>query len=208
WQTTFDAILDGVALLDAGGAIHRCNAALAALLQLTPGHLSGRLLDALIPPRPGEPPLPEILQGPRRSSTERELGERTFQVNIDPVRDATGQVRGAVAIVTDITERKQLDQQLRHTQKLESIGLLAGGVAHDFNNLLMGILGNASLALDALKDTQRTRELLMDVIRASERAADLTRQLLAYAGKGRFVTGLVDLASVVHDLVPLIQTSI
>jgi len=84
---------------------------------------------------------------------------------------------------TDITERKQKEQQLRQTQKLESLGILAGGIAHDFNNLLVGIMGNASLALDAVAAAPGARPMLQDVISASERAAQLTRQLLAYAGK-------------------------
>jgi len=98
---------------------------------------------------------------------------------------------------------------MREAQKLESIGLLAGGVAHDFNNLLMGILGNASLALDMLgAHDHSTRDAIEDVVRATERAAELTRQLLAYAGKGRFVVGPADLSSLVRELVPLIQASI
>src|SRR5204863_1644590 len=73
-------------------------------------------------------------------------------------------------------ERRNLEEQLRHAQKLESLGLLAGGVAHDFNNLLTGILGNASLALDISGPDSEMKGMLQDIIRASERAADLTRQ--------------------------------
>jgi CheY-like chemotaxis protein len=100
-----------------------------------------------------------------------------------------------------------MDQQLWHTQKLESIGVLAGGVAHDFNNLLMGILGNASLGLEVLTDVRSTERVLRDIIAASERAADLTRQLLAYSGKGRFVIQAVDLSRLVSTTVPLVRAS-
>jgi PAS domain S-box-containing protein len=208
WQATFDAIRDGVAVLDTHGVVQRSNAALPGLLGLEPREIGGRSLDELISPAPGDPPLVEVLASLRRTSAERILGERNFSVIIDPMADSADKLRGGVAIVTDITERKRMDQQLWHTQKLESIGLLAGGVAHDFNNLLMGILGNASLAMDSLGDAEKTRPMLQDVVRASERAAELTRQLLAYAGKGRFVAGPVDLSSLIHDLVPLIQSSI
>jgi two-component system, cell cycle sensor histidine kinase and response regulator CckA len=208
WQATFDAIRDGVALLDVLGVVRRSNAALPALLGLAPREIAGQSLDQLIPPAAGEPPLVGVLESLRRTNLERVLGERTFSIVIDPRADPAEKQRGGVAIVTDITERKLLDQQLRHSQKLESIGLLAGGVAHDFNNLLVGILGNASLALDSLKDPDTARLLLEDVVRASERAAELTRQLLAYAGKGRFVSGPIDLSSLIHELVPLIQPSI
>ena len=83
-------------------------------------------------------------------------------------------------------EREQMQSKLLQTQKLESLGVLAGGIAHDFNNLLTGILGNAGLALLRLGDSDPARELIHRVISASERAAELTRQMLAYAGKASF----------------------
>jgi len=123
-------------------------------------------------------------------------------------RGANGEHLGWLEINSDITERRRIEEQLRHTQKLESLGVLAGGVAHDFNNLLTGILGNASLALDRIEESNPHRELIEEVMRASERAADLTRQLLAYAGKGRFVMRNVDLAALVKEMAGLVQTSI
>ena len=108
----------------------------------------------------------------------------------------------------DLTERKKIEAQLRHTQKLESLGVLAGGVAHDFNNLLVGILGNASLALESTTSSSPNHVLLEEVVRASERAADLTRQLLAYAGKGRFVIEPIDLSVLIREIGSLIQASI
>jgi CheY-like chemotaxis protein len=97
---------------------------------------------------------------------------------------------------------------MREAQKLESIGLLAGGVAHDFNNLLTGILGNTSLVLDELPTSSRLRPLLENVMLASERAADLTRQLLAYSGKGRFFVQPRDVSTLVREIGSLIQSSI
>jgi two-component system, cell cycle sensor histidine kinase and response regulator CckA len=83
-------------------------------------------------------------------------------------------------------EREQMHSKLLQTQKLESLGVLAGGIAHDFNNLLTGILGNAGLALLRLDPSDPAREMIHRVIGASERAAELTRQMLAYAGKASF----------------------
>jgi len=103
------------------------------------------------------------------------------------------------------TERRNLEEQLRHAQKLGSLGLLAGGGAHDFNNLLTGILGNASLVLEVVNPDQEVRGMLQDIIRASERAADLTRQLLAYAGKGKFVIEPVNVSSLVRDISELLR---
>ena len=105
-------------------------------------------------------------------------------------------------------ERRNLEEQLRHAQKLESLGLLAGGVAHDFNNLLTGILGNASLVVEILKPEPAIRGMLEEIVRAGERAADLTRQLLAYAGKGRFIVEAVDVSGLVLDISELIRTSV
>lgn len=104
-------------------------------------------------------------------------------------------------------ERQHLEEQLRRAQKLESLGLLAGGVAHDFNNLLTGILGNASLAVEMTPPEAPTSDMLRDIIRASERAADLTRQLLAYAGKGNFVIEPVNLSALVREISELIRSS-
>ena len=123
-------------------------------------------------------------------------------------RAAANQRPGILEITTDITEQRRIEEQLRHTQKLESLGVLAGGVAHDFNNLLTGILGNSSLALDNLGPNHPIRSMLQEVMRAAERAADLTRQLLAYAGKGRFIMRTLDLSDLVREISGLVQTSL
>jgi PAS domain S-box-containing protein len=112
------------------------------------------------------------------------------------------------SFVLDLTERKQIEERLFQAQKMESIGLLAGGIAHDFNNLLTGVLGNASLALDDLPRSHPVRPRIEEVISASEKAAGLTRQLLAYAGKGQFVIQAVNLSERVRDITELIRASI
>lgn len=105
-------------------------------------------------------------------------------------------------------ERRVLEEKLRETQKLESLGLLAGGVAHDFNNLLTGILGNASLAVEMWDPPEPARSMLRDVINAGERAAELTRQLLAYAGKGRFFIQPMDFSGAVREVAGLMRSSL
>jgi PAS domain S-box-containing protein len=98
--------------------------------------------------------------------------------------------------------------QSRHVQKLESIGVLAGGIAHDFNNLLHVILGNADLARAHLPTDSPALETLGEVIRAAHRATDLTRQLLAYSGKGAFVLRHLDLSREVREMATLLRTAI
>jgi signal transduction histidine kinase len=117
-------------------------------------------------------------------------------------------IRRELKEVENRRERRQLEEQLRQAQKLESLGLLAGGVAHDFNNLLTGILGNASLVLEMLSPPEPERSMLEDVVKASERAAELTRQLLAYAGKGKFVIHPVHMSEVVREISQLVRSSI
>ncbi len=125
-----------------------------------------------------------------------------------PVLDETGRPRGAVAVFVDITDRKLLDDRLRDAQKMESIGILAGGVAHDFNNLLTGIMGNASLVLEFMPRSDPNRENLESLIESAGRAADLTRQLLAYAGKGRFLISRVDVSQLVQKMRGLLRSSV
>jgi PAS domain S-box-containing protein len=115
---------------------------------------------------------------------------------------------GMVVTFTDISERKQTEEHLLQTAKLESLGVLAGGIAHDFNNILTGIMGNASLVLETLGPQDLNRSLLTDVVRSSERAADLTRQLLAYAGKGQFVLEAVDVSAAIQDIAELLGASV
>ena len=113
-----------------------------------------------------------------------------------------------IGVMADITERRRLEERLRETAKLESIGLLAGGVAHDFNNLLTGIMGHSSLALEFMADDHPARPMMESVLVASERAALLTRQMLAYSGRGKFVLLQVDLSALVREIGALIAISI
>jgi len=107
----------------------------------------------------------------------------------------------------DITERRKLEEKVRHAAKLESLGVLAGGIAHDFNNLLTGILGNASLLKEMIPSANYSG-LLQNVIRASERAAQLSRQMLAYSGRGQFSVQPIDLSRQVREFVTFIETTV
>lgn len=126
-----------------------------------------------------------------------------------PTRDVeTQEVTGAVLSCFDITERKLFEDKLRHTQKLESLGVLAGGIAHDFNNLLVTILGNASLARSMEQCPLEIDELLLQVETGARRAAELTKQMLDYAGRGRFAVALVDLPALVTEMAELLNATI
>jgi PAS domain S-box-containing protein len=118
-------------------------------------------------------------------------------------------------IARDVTDRKRAEEDQRrletkmlHLQKLESLGVLAGGIAHDFNNLLTSILGFANLALDDLPTENPVRAWVGEIENAALRAADLTRQMLAYSGKGKFVVEPIDLDRLVREMTQLLQTVI
>jgi two-component system, cell cycle sensor histidine kinase and response regulator CckA len=109
-------------------------------------------------------------------------------------------VNGMVVNARDITERKRLEEQLHHSQRLEAVGRLAGGVAHDFNNLLMVITGYSHMLLDAMHSSDPARQDLEQVVKASERATDLTRQLLAFSRRQGVRASLVNLNPLVQEM--------
>jgi PAS domain S-box-containing protein len=155
-----------------------------------------------------------------RDVTEREAMAREIQLlNVElesRVADRTADLSQAHELAIELAEKEQnarraaefSDAQSRHVQKLESIGVLAGGIAHDFNNLLHVVLGNADIALSNLPSGSPARGPVEEVVRATLRAADLTRQLLAYSGKGAFVVRELDLSTEVREMATLLRTSI
>ncbi|MDE3198710.1 MAG: GAF domain-containing protein [Acidobacteriota bacterium] len=159
----------------------------------------------------------------RRNLTVRLQGDAKFQMMCRIVRgdgeqrvvEFSGRVdlpgasarKRLIGVVADVTERRRLEERLREAAKLESIGLLAGGVAHDFNNLLTGIMGHASLALEFLEPEHPARSMVRNALTAGERAAVLTRQMLAYSGRGKFVLKPIDLSELVREIEGLIGIS-
>ncbi len=105
-------------------------------------------------------------------------------------------------------EKLQLERQVLHSQKLESLGILAGGIAHDFNNILMGILGNADLALQNVSPLSPVREYINNVVSSSRHAAELSKQMLAYSGRGKFVIEGIDLNELIGEIIHLIEISV
>jgi PAS domain S-box-containing protein len=130
-----------------------------------------------------------------------------------PLLDEKGEVLKWFGTCTDIDDVKRaeeeklaLEQHMQQTQKLESIGILAGGIAHDFNNILMAVIGNASLALSKLPAESPAVSHVQQIEKAAERAADLAKQMLAYAGKGKFLIERVDLNSMVKEMLPMLES--
>ncbi|HEV2694979.1 MAG TPA: PAS domain-containing protein, partial [Verrucomicrobiae bacterium] len=122
-----------------------------------------------------------------------------------PVRNVFGQVERVVGIARDITEYLQMTEQLRHSQKMEAIGQLAGGVAHDFNNILAAIILQAELTVTAENFPQEAQDGLRQISLAAERAANLVRQLLLFSRKQMMQARNLDLNEVVSNLAKMVQ---
>jgi len=149
-------------------------------------------------------------------------GTRWFETYKSPVFGPNGAIVGTTGVARDVTQRKLAEQRLlqaeenrrklelsvMQAQKLESLGVLAGGIAHDFNNLLTSILGSADLAAAELSPYSPARRYIEDIERASRRAADLCRQMLAYSGKGRFVIQALNVNDLVKEMAHLLSVSI
>jgi len=133
------------------------------------------------------------------------LGQK---LDVDGMQLVLGTIRDITDRLQHEEEKLSLERQLLHAQKLESLGVLAGGIAHDFNNLLMAILGNADLALAELPPMSPARQSLREIEVASQRAAELARQMLAYSGKGQFVIEPIDLSELVRQTAHLLGVSI
>jgi PAS domain S-box-containing protein len=128
-------------------------------------------------------------------------------LTISPIFDARGQMTHFVGIYRDITERKQMERQLVQAQKMQSVGTLAGGVAHEFNNLLAGVQGYATLALREPNVSASVREFLEFIVQLTDRAAHLTRQLLAFARKPSLMRSPIDLQKLLETTRNLVQRS-
>ncbi len=180
----------------------------------------GHRADAYLPegqPDVGHAELRRVFETGEPSQFQQEVslpaGLFVFDVHLSPIRSGSGEIRHVLAVCHDVTERVraeeerlQFERQMLRAQKLESLGVLAAGIAHDFNNLLVAVQGNADLALEELPPGAPARELLEEIAEASEHAAGLTEQLLAYAGKSEPLVRGLDLCELVGESAQLLRT--
>jgi signal transduction histidine kinase/CheY-like chemotaxis protein len=219
---------DGALLLDRAGRLLHRNPASDRWIDPRAGAAGGPafplLAGRLEPTGSGGPPLDaaqldaELCSDPQPNEGRlyRVRGEDAWlRIDSRPIRDRRGRLlcwtlrlRDETALHRAVLEQRRSEQAVQQAQKLESLGVLAGGIAHDFNNLLLAMLGNAGLAREELPVGSRAAEYLGDVERAAERAADLTRQLLAYTGKGRLEVAELDASRLVREVVDLVGVSI
>ncbi|MEA3208728.1 MAG: two-component system, cell cycle sensor histidine kinase and response regulator CckA [Chthoniobacter sp.] len=226
--TTLRSIGDGVLTTDEQARVTFLNPMAERLTGWKLMDAAGRNSDEvlrLVHRQTGEPiadPARRAIAGGAAVTMPPETALRTrsgLEIPIDdsaaPIRDEDGRVRGAVVVFHDCSEqtrleeeRRHLEEKMREAQKLESLGLMAGGIAHDFNNLLTGIMGNAALCRMKLHRTNPLHENLQKIQTTGQRAADLCKQMLAYAGKGKTAHAAVEMSALVGETVRLVNLSV
>lgn len=200
--------------LDEEGCVRVFNEAAEKITGYTHEEVEGRDWFELVAPRSRYPELweefagwatgaalPETFEGPilTKSGEERHVSWRNSEV-----RDGS-RATGTIAFGIDVTERKDLEDQLRHSQKMEAIGRLAGGIAHDFNNLLTAIAGYSDFALESLDDKSAAALDIGEVRKAADRASSLTRQLLAFSRRQVLRPEVLSLNEVVSDMEAMLR---
>jgi PAS domain S-box-containing protein len=213
FRTMFESSAIGIVLLTPGGRVLAANPAAHRMLSADPGRLERRQLLRMFeggPPEGLEVAAAELVAGHRKEvqADVRVRGPREgmtwLHMGLSVVR-GQGEVDMTIATLEDITEQKSLEERLAQSQKLEAVGRLAGGVAHDFNNILTTINGLAEEARTELPDTHPVRADLDEIQKAGWRAADLTRQLLAFGRRQMLQPRLLDLNDVIRDTAGLLR---
>ncbi len=218
WQTTFDAIADGVILLAADDRVLKSNTAAERLLGKKATELLGQryfeVLHGSCAPVPGCPVV-AARQTKHRASMELPLGDRLYNLTVDPLLDSQNHFQGAVYVITDITERKRLEREravieakLRQQQKLESIGTLAGGVAHEINNPVNGIMNYAQLIQDRLPVESPLKEFTGEILHETHRVAGIVRNLLTFSRDEKQSHSPARICDIVESTLSLIRTVI
>jgi PAS domain S-box-containing protein len=131
--------------------------------------------------------------------------ERPIADSAAPIKDSSGNISGVVLVFRDQSEQRNLEEQIRQSQKMESLGRLAGGVAHDYNNMLSVILGYTELAMGKLDESSKARKDLVEVVKAAKRSADVTSKLLAFARKQPFSPQIINLNSSVDGMFKMLS---
>jgi len=177
--------------------------------------VAGKNIEDIIPPELSEPVIKnytECIKNQKPISYQEEVPidseKKVFWTLLVPIVDEHGIYSRIVGFSRDITSLKNIEMAVRHTQKLESLGVLAGGIAHDFNNLLSAIMGNIDLTIHTFHKSGYQQKYLDNALLASRRAADLCSQLLAYSGKGISEFQKVNLNAVINEMMNILEVSI
>jgi PAS domain S-box-containing protein len=216
-QTLLEAIPHMVWMTDASGSVEYANSQWLAYSGLTPGQGGALGWDDLLHPDDRERSWAawnhgrqagEAFEIEHRLKRAADGGYRWHLVRLVPFRGTGHEIANWFGTCTEIENQKQAESVNLQKEKHYGIGTLAAGVAHDFNNLLVAIMGGASLVMENLSPSHPSQEMLQSVIRAAERAAELTGKMLAYAGKGNMCIEQTDLNQVVCETCDSLRASI
>ena len=213
-QTIFERAPVGIAVVDAGGRYLEVNGAFERMLGYPAGDVVGRHFREVTLPADlavTERLFDEMVAGGReqffleKRYVKQDGGAAWARLSVSAVRDAAGGLVHTVSMIEDVSERKQLEEQLLHAQKLEALGQLAGGVAHDFNNLLAAMMGYTQLIQRTMASDDPRQGDLLEIRRAGDRAAALSRQLLAFARRQVIDPRLVDVNEALRATEPMLR---
>ncbi len=207
WQAV-DQSVDPIVIMNELGIIEYVNSGFESLTGYSKNEVLGRSVQILRSDKEAPAVFEEMLQIVFSGNTfrgnvvnQKRNGEAfSVEKTITPFRDSAGEITHFISTDHDITERCRLELQLLQAHKMDAIGRLAGGVAHDFNNLLMVINSYAELILDSLSSRHPLRRNAQEIMGASRRAADLTRQLLTFGRKQAQTLQLLDLNIVIDEI--------
>ena len=193
WRATFEAIGDGVSVVDASGRIQQCNAAFESIVGL-PG-LRGRLLPELMPMVIAVPQPPFIVgaDGQALAGTELAFDGKRLRFSCRPMPEPDGSVRQAVCVMTDVTKQRAAEVRLQQAQRLEAAGQLAGGIAHEINNMMTVVLGLSEFMVRSGELSDPHQHDMAEITKAANRAAEMARQLLAFTRRQVLHPTLLDL---------------
>ncbi|HEX7121220.1 MAG TPA: ATP-binding protein, partial [Gemmatimonadaceae bacterium] len=210
-QAVIEGVGDALFAKDLSGRYLMINSAAARLLRRPVHEVVGHTDEELFPDRAKRFLASDhriLASGAAETTEETEHmaeGLRMLFVTKGPLRDQSGAVVGIIGVVHDYTERKLLEDQLRHAQKLEAVGQLAGGVAHDFGNLITAILGYSDLLLRAMPGDDARRADVQEIRNTAARAGSLTRQLLAYSRRQILTPQVIDLNALVTEMATMLR---
>ncbi len=220
---TFENIFDGVVVTNLEGRIIDWNSGARRLFGYEKHEVLGRTPGFLHRTPGGKAQTPRMLSGTMREGrwsgelhfVRKDRSEGVCEAVVVPLRNDLGLVVATIGVYRDMTARlkaeeaqRAIERRLQDAQKMESLGVLAGGVAHDFNNLLTAVLGHAQLARLALPPQAPTQNSLEQIEIAARRAADLSQQMLAYSGRGKIIVRRVELTQLVFEMSQLLKVSV
>ena len=220
-STTLDSICDGVISADSNGIINRLNPIAEKLTGWNSSDAIGRATNEVFTIKnsiTGDSiscPIKKVLKSKQIISLEKNIiliskyGEEfAISNSASPIISEKGELIGAILVFRDITEELELQNRLKHSQRMDAIGQLAGGVAHDFNNMLGGIIGFSELLAKKVANDKESSTYIEMIIDTSEKAAGLTKKLLAFARKNNIPSTSVDIHTIISDSVELLRRTI